>query len=64
RVLSQMAALHALERQVVARLQTQMERERLGRTETFAEVSFETPKPVGAILSTTMSGVDGKRLAA
>ncbi|MEO0719417.1 MAG: radical SAM protein, partial [Pseudomonadota bacterium] len=41
-----------------------MERERLGRTETFAEVSFETPKPVGAILSTTMSGVDGKRLAA
>ncbi|MEM6669309.1 MAG: tRNA (N(6)-L-threonylcarbamoyladenosine(37)-C(2))-methylthiotransferase MtaB [Pseudomonadota bacterium] len=41
-----------------------MERERLGRTETFAEVSFETPKPVGAILSTTMCGVDGKRLAA
>ena len=41
-----------------------MERERLGRTETFAEVSFGTPKPVGAILSTTVCGVDGKRRAA
>ena len=35
---------------------------RLGRTEGFAEVVFDTDQPEGAILNVTIAGQDGRRL--
>jgi threonylcarbamoyladenosine tRNA methylthiotransferase MtaB len=37
---------------------------RLGRTEQFTEVTFDTDRPEGAILDVTIKGHDGERLLA
>ncbi|MEM7296550.1 MAG: tRNA (N(6)-L-threonylcarbamoyladenosine(37)-C(2))-methylthiotransferase MtaB [Pseudomonadota bacterium] len=39
-----------------------MESETLGRTEQFAEVTFETPQHEGAIVATEITGIEGMRL--
>ena len=41
-----------------------MERETLGRTESFAEVAFSAPQVVGAIVPAVIRGVEAQRLAA
>ncbi len=41
-----------------------MEAPDMGRTEQFTEVRFATPQPVGQIVQTTITGVDGTRLTA
>ncbi|MEO0822531.1 MAG: tRNA (N(6)-L-threonylcarbamoyladenosine(37)-C(2))-methylthiotransferase MtaB [Pseudomonadota bacterium] len=41
-----------------------MERPRLGRTESFAEVAFGADRPVGAIVEARIAGRDGARLLA
>ncbi|MFV0513515.1 MAG: tRNA (N(6)-L-threonylcarbamoyladenosine(37)-C(2))-methylthiotransferase MtaB [Jhaorihella sp.] len=41
-----------------------MENPHMGRTEQFAEVAFETPRPAGRIVTATITGVDGARLMA
>ena len=41
-----------------------MERPRMGRTETFAEVRFETDQPVGEIVDVSVSGADDRGLLA
>ncbi|MEM6489415.1 MAG: tRNA (N(6)-L-threonylcarbamoyladenosine(37)-C(2))-methylthiotransferase MtaB [Pseudomonadota bacterium] len=58
---AQAAARH-LAAQVGARAAVLVERPRLGRTEGFAEVTFQTDQPVGAIVETRLSGHDGERL--
>ena len=41
-----------------------MERPDMGRTETFAEVAFATPRPVGAIVEARITGAEGAQLRA
>ena len=41
-----------------------MERPRMGRTETFAEVRFDTDQPVGEIVDASVSGADDRGLLA
>ncbi|MEL6336980.1 MAG: tRNA (N(6)-L-threonylcarbamoyladenosine(37)-C(2))-methylthiotransferase MtaB [Pseudomonadota bacterium] len=41
-----------------------MERPRLGRTEAFAEVTFQSDQPEGAIVEARITGVEGERLTA
>jgi threonylcarbamoyladenosine tRNA methylthiotransferase MtaB len=44
------------------RSQVLMESPRMGRTETFAEVTFAEDQPVGAIVATRLAGVAGGQL--
>jgi threonylcarbamoyladenosine tRNA methylthiotransferase MtaB len=41
-----------------------VERPEMGRTETFAEVAFAAPRPVGAVVEARITGVDGAVLMA
>ncbi|MDJ0827619.1 MAG: tRNA (N(6)-L-threonylcarbamoyladenosine(37)-C(2))-methylthiotransferase MtaB [Rhodobacter sp.] len=50
--------------QVGRRHRVLMESPRLGRTEQFAEVTFDTPQPEGLIVQAEITGHDGTRLTA
>ena len=41
-----------------------MERADMGRTETFAEVAFANPRPIGAIVEARITGAEGAQLRA
>jgi len=58
-----MAARH-LAAQVGRRHRVLVESPRMGRTEQFAEVRFDTDQPVGQIVEATIAAVDGKALVA
>ena len=58
------SAAEYLRSQTGTRHRVLMERPRMGRTETFAEVRFETDQPVGGIVEVTVSGADGQGLFA
>lgn len=53
-----------LAKQVGREVDVLMERPNIGRTPQFAEVRFEEPAAIGAIIRTTIAGTDGRRLLA
>ena len=46
------------------RMRVLIERERLGRTDSYAEAAFETPQPVGRLVMAEIVGADAERLQA